>query len=454
MNLAKTRNRGVLLALACVLEMYLAGSALASPPQDRAANSSAPQAAVPFQYVGAGGCSAPACHGSVRPMTQTRIWQNEYSTWVTQDKHSNAYTVLSGPVAVRMARILGLPAANTAPKCLACHAIDVPASQRARTFDISDGVSCESCHGPASAWLGPHTTVGWTHAQSLKLGMYDTRNLVLRTERCLECHLGTKIKYVDHEMLAAGHPDLYFELDSFEATMPRHWKQPLDTDPWRDVREWATGQAVQLRAEMQYLGDSTQRKAWPDYAQLDCFACHHSLVKTENSWRQQRGYAGRRPGNPPWNASRYIVFREMARTVDPALAAQLDASLGKVEAQMSQLAPDRAQVAASAAQTVATLDDLAQRTAAMPYDQAMTLKLMRDISGDADGISGAGERSAEQAAMALNSLFLAYSRNVKMAGETDLRAAIGGLYQQLQNPSAYDAYQFSAQLHKVNALLR
>ena len=387
-------------------------------------------------------------------MTQTRVWQNEYSTWVTQDKHSRAYTVLSGPVGVRMAKILGLPAANTAPKCLACHAIDAAASQQARTFDISDGVSCESCHGPASAWLGPHTTVGWTHQQSLKLGMYDTRNLILRTQRCLECHLGTKNKYVDHEMLAAGHPDLYFELDSFEAAMPRHWKQPLDQDAWRDVRDWGTGQAVQLSAEMKYLQDLTQRQQWPEYTQLDCFACHHSLVKTENSWRQRRGYAGRRPGSPPWNASRYIVFREMARTVDPAFASRLDVSLEKVQTEMSRVDPDRTTVAASAAQTAGVLDDLAQRIAAMPYDQAMTLKLMRDISGDADGISMAGERSAEQAAMALNSLFLAYSRNVKTANETNIRAAIGTLYQQLQNPSAYDGFQFAAQLHKVNVLLR
>lgn len=387
-------------------------------------------------------------------MTQTRIWQNEYSTWVTQDKHSRAYTVLSGPVAVRMAKILGLPAASTAPKCLACHAIDAPASEHARTFDISDGVSCESCHGPASAWLGPHTTVGWTHKQSVKLGMYDTRNLVVRTQRCLECHLGTKNKYVDHEMLAAGHPDLYFELDSFQATMPRHWKQPLDQDAWSDVRDWGTGQAVQLSAEMKYLQDLTQREQWPEYTQLDCFACHHNLVKTENSWRLQRGYARRVPGSPPWNPSRYIVFREMAGTVDPALASRLDASLAKVEAEMSRVAPDRTKVAASASETAGVLGDLAQRIATMPYDQALTMKFMRDISGDADGISMAGERSAEQATMALNSLFLAYSRNVKIANETDMRAAIGGLYQQLQNPSAYDGFQFAAQLRKVNALLR
>ncbi len=387
-------------------------------------------------------------------MTQTRVWQNEYSTWVTQDKHSRAYSVLSGPVAVRMAKILGLPAPNTAPKCLACHAIDAPASERARTFDISDGVSCESCHGPASAWLGPHTTVGWTHQQSLKLGMYDTRDIVLRTERCLECHLGTKNKSVDHEMLAAGHPDLYFELDSFQATMPRHWKQPLEQDAWRDVRDWGTGQAVQFSAEMKYLQGLTQRDAWPEYTQLDCFACHHSLVKTENSWRQQRGYAGHRPGSPPWNPSRYIVFREIARTVDPAVAAKLDDSLAKVETEMSRVAPDRAKVAASASETAGALDDVAQRIATMPYDQAVTLTLMRDISADAGGISMAGERSAEQAAMALNSLFLAYSRNVKMANEADVRSAIAGLYQQLQNPSAYDGFQFAAQMQKVNALLR
>src|SRR5947209_15106732 len=43
-------------------------------------------------------------------------------------------------------------------------------------------------------------------------------------EKCLSCHLGDPDKYVDHEMIAAGHPDLYFEQASFEAVMPRHWK--------------------------------------------------------------------------------------------------------------------------------------------------------------------------------------------------------------------------------------
>src|ERR1700722_9727602 len=125
-----------------------------------------------------------------------------------------------------MAGILGVGKAEAAPKCLACHALNPPSELRSRTFDVSEGVSCESCHGPASGWLGPHTERNWTHAQSVAEGMVDTRDIVKRTEKCLSCHLGSEEKFVDHEMIAAGHPDLFFELASFSAAMPRHWKVP------------------------------------------------------------------------------------------------------------------------------------------------------------------------------------------------------------------------------------
>ena len=104
----------------------------------------------------------------MQPRTDTNVWQNEYSTWVIKDKHANAYNVLENDVAVRMAKILGLGPADKAARCLACHALDVPADQRAKTFDSSDGVGCENRHGPASNWLGPHTTKTWTHQQSVE----------------------------------------------------------------------------------------------------------------------------------------------------------------------------------------------------------------------------------------------------------------------------------------------
>ena len=121
--------------------------------------------------------------------------------------------------------------------------------------------------------------------------MYDTRDLVKRSEKCLTCHLGTPEKIVDHELIAAGHPDLYFELDSFMSVMPPHWKE-VDTDPWFAVRAMAVGQAVQLREQLKRVARESQGGIWPEYAELDCFACHHNLVAAKDSWRQERGYAG------------------------------------------------------------------------------------------------------------------------------------------------------------------
>ena len=55
--------------------------------------------------------------------------------------------------------------------------------------------------------------------------------------------------------------------------------------------------------------------------------------------------------------------------------------------------------------------------------------------------------------MALQSLFVAYDRDVKFQNSAELRAAIGALFQQLENPSAYDPNQFARQMQQVNALL-
>ena len=135
------------------------------------------------RYTGPGSCASSACHGSVTPRSENRVLQNEYSTWIVKDKHSKAYASLEGTVGERMAAILGVGKAESAPKCLACHALDVPVAERARTFDLSEGVSCENCHGPAAAWLGPHTERDWTHQKSLAAGMYDTRDLTKRSEK-------------------------------------------------------------------------------------------------------------------------------------------------------------------------------------------------------------------------------------------------------------------------------
>jgi hypothetical protein len=422
----------------------------------------------PSKYIGPGSCAATSCHGSVKPVAGSRILQNEYSTWIIKDKHSRAYQALTGDVGERMPRILKLGAkAEESPKCLACHALSPLPEQRGRAFEITEGVSCENCHGPASGWLGPHTTRSWPHEKSVALGMHDTRDVIHRTEKCLECHLGTKNKFVDHEMIAAGHPDLFFELDSFSAVMPRHWKTPRESEPgkpvedaaWVGVREWSAGQAVQLRAAMERLTWRAKnerfdkKEVWPEYSELSCFACHHALGPAKDSWRQEHGYGRRRPGDPAWNGSRYAVFRLLAQQVDSANAQELEKQLSTVSAEMSKLNSDRNTVASAASAAMPVAQRLAERLATMQYDQATTLRMLQRISDDAENIALADERAAEQAAMALDSLYIAYSRDAKPANAAEVRSAINGLFQQLENPSTYNADQFASALRRIRMML-
>lgn len=432
------------------------------------ANSASTDIPEPVKYIGPGSCAATSCHGSVKPVAGSRVYQNEYSTWILQDKHSRAYGALTEEVGERMARILKLDfKAEEAPKCLACHALYTAPEQRGRPFELADGVSCENCHGPASAWLGPHTTRDWPHEKSVDMGMVDTRDVIHRTDKCLECHLGTKNKFVDHEMIAAGHPDLYFELDSFSAVMPRHWKMPRESAPgkpvedasWAGVRDWSAGQAVQLRAEMERLvwrarNERFDKKdVWPEYSELSCFACHHSLGPAKDSWRQAHGYEGRRPGDPAWNSSRYAVFRLLAKQIDSANGQELDKQVLVVSTEMSKLNPDRAVVANAAAAAAPLAQKIAERLAPMQYDQAITLRMMQRIADDAENIAIADERAAEQAAMAMDSLYIAYAKDTKPTNDAEIRAVINALFQQLENPSSYDADKFAGALRRIRPML-
>jgi cytochrome c554/c'-like protein len=410
-------------------------------------------------YTGPGSCAAASCHGSVRPIAGSRILQTEYTTWILQDKHAKATAVLTNNLSLRMAKILDLPRPDTAPKCLACHSLEVPEAQRARSY-TADGVSCEGCHGPASGWLGPHTTRGWTHAQSVDLGMYDTKDVVKRTEKCASCHIGTAEKSVDHEMIAAGHPDLIFDLEAFSAAMPRHWQSAQPADPWQNVRNWSVGQIVQLREGLERLGRRTKgapaanfANVWPEYGELDCFACHHSLTRPDDSWRQDLGYADRRPGNVPWNRARFAIARHVARVADPSVADKLEPGVEQLAAEVTKLQGDRARIAERTAGLKETLDALARRLSTAPADRNSAIRYARAITDDAERIANAGERSAEQAAMSLETLFGALTQNGKELDAAAVRATLDRLFQQLENPSAYDPRRFAPLLRRAGDVL-
>lgn len=89
--------------------------------------------------------------------------------------------------------------------CMDCHGTVASGSE---SFDVFDGVSCESCHGPAKDFLEPHKegdkalgTRRPGYVNALSQGMVELKNLKTRAQTCTGCHFIT-----DTRLLSSGHP--------------------------------------------------------------------------------------------------------------------------------------------------------------------------------------------------------------------------------------------------------
>ena len=112
-----------------------------------------------FKYIGAAKCKM--CHNKADKGEQYNKWANS-------------------PHAKAMASLKGDEAKN--PKCLKCHSTAAAADQAlVATITVEEGVSCESCHGPGSAYKVA------TVMKDQKAAM--AKGLVLPDEKvCKKCH--------------------------------------------------------------------------------------------------------------------------------------------------------------------------------------------------------------------------------------------------------------------------
>lgn len=187
------------------------------------------------EFVGPVGCSSSLCHGGAGPNS------GSYTTWKRKDVHRKSWETLASNRADLMAKAIGSDTALGSWRCTECHMpmANVPAEKIAGHIEPKDGVSCETCHGPASEWIRTHTRADLTHSQRVSIGMKDLESLYVRANTCVACH-----QNVDPGLLGAGHPDLFFELDGQSEREPEHWE---DKGEWFGSKAWFTGQATALR---------------------------------------------------------------------------------------------------------------------------------------------------------------------------------------------------------------
>jgi hypothetical protein len=111
----------------------------------------------------------------------------------------------------------------------------------------------------------------------------------------MPCHVGPNDaagvrQVVDHDLIAAGHPRLNFDFHSYFQSLPAHWDRTRDEQrqgPGFHGKSWAAGEKEQQKS-LELLAD-LQPSAPPDFALLDCAACHHALGTGD--WRQQDGFS-------------------------------------------------------------------------------------------------------------------------------------------------------------------
>lgn len=235
-----------------------------------------------YEHVGVATCAGSNCHGGQQAFDDAVVLQNEYLIWQREDAHSNAYKLLLTPEAERMARNLGIGKATEARECLTCHSDYVPAERRGRRYSLSEGVGCEACHGGAEEWLGPHVT-GNTHAENVADGLFPLADPVNRGRLCINCHMGSTDKPIDHSMMGAGHPPLEFELDTFTNIQPPHFQVDADyreRKPYAPpAKTWAIGQLIAAEQFLSGLESERfrDRGMFPELVFYDCNACHHPM---------------------------------------------------------------------------------------------------------------------------------------------------------------------------------
>jgi hypothetical protein len=450
-NRPKTFWRGLVLAVLatalCLIPYFFlpAGRIYAQSPQETSASrtegsalSAALQKApeLPLLYFGVKACATAGCHEKGQTADPPLLCRcDEMDRWKEKDKHADAFAALTGELGQSMLKKLKLESPLKATACLACHSLVVEKGAQVHdTFEYKDGISCVVCHGAHEGWVGKHSLVlsrkefrGLDRqTKETKYGMTDLWNPVRRAQLCASCHIGNQAqgKFVTHEMYAAGHPPLPgFEITTFSDQMPRHWQylrekpkevqkiQGYSDQVWEKTQLLLVGSAVGLAESMRLLeaqaADALKSNQGLDWANFDCFACHHELRAP--SWRQTRG-DGYRPGRVPmksWPAILTRVVSELASLEEAPAAGQtpnwvqLEKNLR--EAFVVRPFGDLAKIQLHAGAWARRADDLAVRTAKLPCgppQMQKALKLLPDLLAE----RLADYDSARQAAWALTVL--------------------------------------------------
>jgi hypothetical protein len=181
--------------------------------------------------IGPGSCASGPCHDIALQWWQTDA---HYTTAQPFLEQSGKYKAVAQRLQISMDDAAAM---NT--RCMNCHGTVLSGSEKKL---VEEGVSCESCHGPAGAWKDPHQDKTSSYAKLEGAGMERVDQPAARAKVCVDCHY-----IVDQDLLRAGHPfgwgkdDLSKYTSGVERRISdkRHWNRKTVNAADRDPAPYA-----------------------------------------------------------------------------------------------------------------------------------------------------------------------------------------------------------------------
>jgi hypothetical protein len=287
--------------------------------------------------------------------------------------------------------------------------------------------------------------------------MIPTADLPRRIAACVRCHVGAPaanglpVRDVDHDLIAAGHPRLNFEYAAHLANMPHHWRDDTGPDSAPDfaARSWAIGQVVSAKSALDLLHDRAARAekttgekgvvpaVWPEFSELDCFACHHDL--NDDPWRRAAGVTASALGRPRLSAWYYRYVSSALSSTPAASEDPFSRQLSELARLMSEPRPTPDRVAQAAQSASLSLDAPLKALSSENLDAARVSALIKRIqAARAEPPIGAWDELA-QAYLAL--VALSQSQRALSPAEVpaDRDAELEGLRDYLRFPAGFDS---------------
>ncbi len=414
-------------------------------------------------YLGIASCGGTTCHGrqeadgEIVRQDEIMLWQ-EAST--PGGAHSRAWRILTEPRSQAIAKRLGIGDASSSALCINCHG--TPAGNRAAGFQQSDGVTCEACHGPASGWISAHYSVGATHSRNIRLGMWDLANPKMRASVCLDCHFGSDDagQFVNHRIMAAGHPRISFELDLF-STLQAHHDEDADYVQRKGrpsgVKFWAVGQAMALERSLKLFADSRigTEGTFPEFYFYDCHSCHRRIYDNQ-SFRPAAVNNPARPipeGMPPYNDENIIMLSAATKVIAPKLAAKFESQAREFHAAMAQ---GRQPAVAAAGRLRQTAAEMAEVFSRANFSKAQVFQIMSSIASSAISPRFTDYEGSVQAVMAIDTLLnsMVNSGQVSEGAAESLRGQINIAYAAVAEPNSYEPARFRRALGSAVRTIR